>query len=107
MTSHQPDSHLATYRKHAGLTQREVAFLLGYTHSAIASRYEKRHRLPPLETALAYEEILGVPLSKLFADIRERVGKEVMERRALLRSKGPAGNRTSQASNLPFSGEMS
>ena len=57
------------------------------------SRYEKRHRLPPLETALACEEIFGVPIAELFAGIRQEVGKNIekrcLELKAKLQTKTP------------------
>jgi transcriptional regulator with XRE-family HTH domain len=57
MASHQLENYLKTYGWKSGLTQREVAFLLGWKNGAQLSRYEKRHTLPPLRTALAYEAI--------------------------------------------------
>ena len=74
------DNYLRTYRKRAGLTQREVAFLLGCRNAAQVSRYEKRHRLPTLRTALACRAILGVPLETLFAGINEKVDRETTAR---------------------------
>ena len=44
---HKLENYLRTYRKKSGLTQREVAFLLGCQNGAQVSRYEKRRRLPP------------------------------------------------------------
>jgi transcriptional regulator with XRE-family HTH domain len=57
-----------------------VAFLLGRKNSAQLSRYEKRHTLPPLRTALAFEAIFQTPLAELFAGLRESVGQEISER---------------------------
>jgi hypothetical protein len=41
--------------------QREVSFLLGWKAGEQLSRYEKRRRLPPLQTALACEVVFGIP----------------------------------------------
>jgi DNA-binding XRE family transcriptional regulator len=49
------ENYLRSYRKKSGLTQREVAFLLGWDDGAQISRYEKRERRPPIETALAFK----------------------------------------------------
>jgi transcriptional regulator with XRE-family HTH domain len=96
MTPHRLENYLRTYRKKAGLSQREVAFLLGCEDGAQISRYEKRHRLPPLETALACEAIYGVPIAELFAGIRQRVGRNIekrrLESRSRLEGKMPNGN---------------
>ncbi len=85
--AHRLENYLRTNRKQSGLTQHEVAFLLGCETSAQISRYEKGRRLPPLETALACEEIFGVPLAELFAGMRQSVGKDVAKRRLELKSR--------------------
>src|SRR6202521_2855546 len=87
MVTPRLENYLRTYRRKSGLTQQEVGCLLGRETGAQVSRYEKRHRLPPLETALAYEEIFGVPVSELFAGIRQSVGRDVARRRLELRAK--------------------
>jgi transcriptional regulator with XRE-family HTH domain len=78
-------NYLRTHRKQSGLTQEEVAFLLGWEDGGQVSRYEKRHRLPPLETALACEAVFGVPVSELFAGVREEIVKDIEKRRAELK----------------------
>ena len=88
MPTHQSlQNYLRTYRKKSGLTQRDVAFLLGCQNGAQVSRYEKRRRLPPLQTALACEAVFGIPVSELFAGLREKVGKEIEKRLLELRSR--------------------
>src|SRR5690242_18372054 len=81
------ENYLRAYRKKSGLTQREVAFLLGCQNGAQVSRYEKRKRLPPLATALACEAVFGTPVSELFAGLRERVGQDIEKRLMELRSR--------------------
>jgi transcriptional regulator with XRE-family HTH domain len=73
------DNYLRTYRKRAGLSQDELAFLLGCQYGTKVSRYERNSRQPSLETALAYEVVLGAPVRELFAGIIEKV--EVITRR--------------------------
>src|SRR5438552_11302801 len=87
MATHKLENYLRTYRKRSGLTQREVAFLVGCRNGAQVSRYEKRRRLPPLRTALACEAAFGVPVSVLFAGLREVAGQAVGERMLALKSK--------------------
>src|ERR1700687_6423516 len=87
MATPRLENYLRTYRKKSGLTQQEVGYLLGRETGAQVSRYEKRHRLPPLETALAYEEIFGVPIGELFAGIRQEVGRDIEKRRVELRAR--------------------
>lgn len=87
MASLRLHNYLRTYRKRAGLTQQEVGFLLGCKSGDLISRYEKRRRLPPLETALACEAIFGVPVSELFAGVREARKKDIRNRMLELQSK--------------------
>jgi transcriptional regulator with XRE-family HTH domain len=77
MNSRRLETYLKAYRKKTGLTQREVSFLLGWKAGEQLSRYERRHRLPPLRTALACEAIVGVPVAELFAGIRQSVDREI------------------------------
>jgi transcriptional regulator with XRE-family HTH domain len=80
MPTHKLENYLRMYRKRSGLTQRDVAFLLGCQNGAQVSRYEKRKRVPPLQTALACEAVFGVPVAELFAGMRESVEKEIRRR---------------------------
>ena len=87
MTPHRLENYLRSYRKESGLSQQEVAFLLGCEDGTLVSRYEKRRRLPPIETALACEEIFGVPVGELFAGVRQSVGRDIEKRRLELRAR--------------------
>ena len=103
MATHKLENYLRTYRKRSGLTQREVAFLVGCRNGAQVSRYEKRRRLPPLRTALACEAAFGVPVSALFAGLRDVAGKAVGERLGALKSKletSPAQGRDARLAAL-------
>jgi transcriptional regulator with XRE-family HTH domain len=84
MASSSIDNYLRTYRKRSGLTQGELAFLLGCKDAGQVSRYERRRRLPTLRTALACASILRVPLEKLFAGIQQEVDREASQRFAKL-----------------------
>jgi transcriptional regulator with XRE-family HTH domain len=73
-------NYLKTYRKRTGFSQDEFALLLGSESGAKVSRYECWTRCPSLETALAYEAILGVPTKELFAGLYQKVEKRVAQR---------------------------
>jgi len=60
-------NYLRTYRKKAGLSQREVAILLGSSDPTRVSRYELSKREPDVGVALAFEIIFGTPSRVLFA----------------------------------------
>jgi DNA-binding XRE family transcriptional regulator len=57
------------HRKHAGLTQGELAWAIGYPSIATISNHERMYALPPLMTAIAYEAVFGVPVSQIFAGV--------------------------------------
>ena len=83
--SRRINNHLRRYRRRAGLSQREVAFLLGRSAPSIVSRHEQCARQPTLETALAYEVIHGVPLSDLFPGKYRKVENKVLIRARVLK----------------------
>lgn len=78
------DNYLRTYRKKAGLSQDEVAFLLGSQSGAKVSRYERHTREPNLRTLFALEVIFRAPSRKLFAGIYERVERITVKRASAL-----------------------
>lgn len=80
-------NYLRTYRKRSGLSQDEVAFLLGCHFGTKVSRYERFEREPNLRTALTYEIIFRIDLSELFAGIYQQVERDAAKRaRTLERS---------------------
>src|SRR5690348_10671664 len=89
-------SYLRTCRKRSGLTQDELAFLLGCRSGAKVSRYERLSRRPNLETAFACQAIFGVSAHELLPGIFAGVEQELMRRSRLLSqrlSTAPAGPR--------------
>jgi transcriptional regulator with XRE-family HTH domain len=70
-------SHVRTYRKKSGLTQLDLARLLGHGSIGRVSRHERGITLPSLPAALGYEAIFGIPISELFPAIHETVAKSV------------------------------
>ncbi len=73
-------SYLKTYRKRGGLTQDEVAFLIGCQSGTKISRFERLARQPNLETALACQVVFGIPAHELFPGLFAEVEKTVAER---------------------------
>ena len=68
-------SYLKSYRQRSGLTQRELAILLGFTTHVNISRYERCARLPHVEAAFALEILFDAHIAELFpawsADVAE------------------------------------
>lgn len=80
MASHKLPNYLRMYRKRAGLTQAEVARLLGNHDGANVSRYERYKRNPNLETALAFCAIFGEPITELLGGNYDNVARHVRQR---------------------------
>ena len=103
VTNQRLPNYLRAQRRKSGLSQNEVAFLLGRINGAQVSRYEKRRTLPSVETALACEVIFGIPVAELFAGVRDSIGKDVAKRRqeltSTLRTKTPKGSKAQMAAH--------
>lgn len=80
MKQHATRNHLKAHRKKSGLSQKEIAKLLGYHDAGQISRHERSASIPPLGVALAYEAIFKTPVSGLFAGIHGSV-REAIENR--------------------------
>ena len=71
---------LRSKRKENGLTQEEVAFLLGTNTGTQVSQYEGLRRQPGIETMLAYQAIFGEPVEKLSPVLNEKVVEKTKDR---------------------------
>lgn len=80
-------NYLRTYRRRAGLSQEEVAFLLGCSSAAKSSRYEHSARRPSLETVFFYEVVFGASAQKLFRGIFKKAEKKTQKRAQMLAEK--------------------
>lgn len=94
MAVHVLDNYLRTYRKRAGFSQDELAYLLGTDSGAKISRYERNGRQPSLDTALAYEAVFGVPARDLFPGRFVKARTRVRRRAAFLRRRLSAKHQT-------------
>jgi len=77
-------NYIRSARKRAGLTQDELAYLLGGRGGKLVSRYELFEREPMLPAALALEAALGVPSRELFAGIYEEALETVKHRAGVM-----------------------
>lgn len=85
--THKLENYLRTYRKRAGLSQDELAYLLGTKSGSKISRHERYVRQPGLTTALAYEVIFRVSVRRLFAGLYEDAERRVGRRAGVLSRK--------------------
>lgn len=75
---------LRTHRRSWGLSQRELADLLGFESPAHVSRIEHGKRTPGLETALACTTLFGVSLGELFPQLAVEIDEGLRERASRL-----------------------
>ena len=80
MATRRLPNYLRTYRKHSGLSQSEISFLIRLKDKSELSRYERNLRQPSLRMALACQEVYGKPVSELFAGLNESVARDSRDR---------------------------
>ena len=80
MASPHLPNYLRAHRKRLGLSQDEIAYLLGAESGAKVSRYERFVRGASFETALACEAVFQRSASQLFAGLYQKIEKEVAAR---------------------------
>ena len=99
--SYKPISYLITYRRmQTTYSQRDVAFLLGYTSGSQVLRWEKGERMPTLAHALMLSYIIKTPVEDLFRG-HFAAAQEAVDLRAEQLTRLKAHTRTK--SGLPLS----
>jgi DNA-binding XRE family transcriptional regulator len=73
-------NQVRVHRRRVGLTQRDLARLLGYQSYGIVASHERCDKAPSLTKALTYQILFQVPFSEIFAGITETVELEVEAR---------------------------
>jgi transcriptional regulator with XRE-family HTH domain len=80
MARKTPHSYLRTHRRKSGLTQRELATILGHIAEGQVSRHELGDNIPTLAVALGYEIIFGVPVAQIFPGVHAAVARAIEAR---------------------------
>ncbi|KYK46060.1 hypothetical protein A1D31_33725 [Bradyrhizobium liaoningense] len=70
-------TYLRTFRRRWGLTQTELAFLIGIKSSTLVSRFEELKRTPNLSAAFACKIIFDATLAELFPGLFDDVQEAV------------------------------
>ncbi len=78
MTKTNVRCYLRTHRRVWGLTQPELASLLGLRSASHLSRIEHGKYAPKVEVALACQMIFGIPPSAMFPHVYTLVEEEVV-----------------------------
>ena len=76
----QHANSIRIHRRRSGLSQREIAEILGYEDEDTVARHEWRRVLPPLEVAIAYEILFRVPVTALFYGLNRDIATEIEAR---------------------------
>lgn len=79
-------SYLRYHRKRSGLSQKELAMLLGYPDEGPVSRHERLYCTPPFRIALGYETVFRIPASELFPATLQEISQDVEVRLTKLES---------------------
>jgi len=82
MTSRPAASYLRTHRRKSGLSQSELANILGLITELQISRHERSLTLPHFLTAISYEVVFQTPIGELFPGIYETVRQNIETRLA-------------------------
>jgi transcriptional regulator with XRE-family HTH domain len=92
MASQKLPNYVRLYRKRFGLSQQEVAFLLGWRDGSQHSRYEHFSCTPGLRTALALAVIFRVSVCELFLGEYQKVESAVCRQAQRLKGRLAAEN---------------
>ena len=82
-------SRLRAYRKSAGLSQRELALLLGLRSQSVISRYELQNKCPSFETLIGCEWLFKVSARDLFPGLAVQMQNRVAGRTKRLMAAKP------------------
>ena len=93
-------SYLRTFRKSSGLTQKEVAFLVGAKSGAQLSRYERLKRLPPTEALISLMIIFKKGPHELFPHLHDKLLKLIHFRASELHEELQGNTRTDTKDKL-------
>jgi len=80
MKTRKPLNYLRSYRLRWGLSQTELAHLLGSKSAGVITRIEKKLRAPTLKVMIGCFIIFGTPAAELFPGISASVESDVMVR---------------------------
>lgn len=107
MTFHTNAAPLRTLRRRSGLSQREVAEILGFKTDVPSSRHESSRAFPDLRTAIGYEILFGVPIAAqfptLYRSVEPIIENRILElKRRLEEQSDGGGNGARKATKLEF-----
>jgi transcriptional regulator with XRE-family HTH domain len=98
MRTHRLPHYLRACRKRVGLSQEDMAYLLGFESGAHVCRYERFRRSPGFRMALALCVIFQIPPRELFGGEYQKVERAIRKRAKRLAGR-LAGEKPDQLTN--------
>jgi DNA-binding XRE family transcriptional regulator len=86
-TERRLPNYVRIHRRRVGLSQRELGQILGYQDEFPISKHERFHAVPPLDVALGYEIVFQVPVSEIFAGLKDQVEDDIETRTGKLEAR--------------------
>ena len=78
-------AYVRSHRRRWGLTQRELALLVGLATATAISKIEKSKRAPTAATIIACGIVFGIPPDEIFPSLHEEIEQAVLASAAMLR----------------------
>jgi len=98
MSRHLP-SYLLTLRKQSGLSQSDLAMLLGIDGSALC-KFESFSRRPTIELAAGIEVIFGHPMKEVFPAFYGELERTIIERSRRQRDRYSARSKAAKGTKI-------
>lgn len=84
MPSSHTGNYLRSHRRMSGLSQRELAGIIGYLTRFQIARHEESTTVPAFIIAISYEVVFRVPISEIFPGLYQSVEARIEEQLAHL-----------------------
>lgn len=80
-------NHLKRYRRMAGYSQKEIAFLFGFTYTTAISKWEKGYILPNMKHLFMLSQLYNAFPNDLYPELWEATKNTVIEKKKSLPKK--------------------
>jgi DNA-binding XRE family transcriptional regulator len=87
MSQQQIGNYLRSHRRRSGLSQRELARIVGYLTRFQVARHEESAAIPVLMIAIAYEVVFRVPLREIFSGLYTTIETKIESELSTLEQK--------------------
>jgi DNA-binding XRE family transcriptional regulator len=82
MTNKVQRNDLKRHRKQAGLSQRELARIIGCADQSSVARHERSQTAPSLAAAIGYQVVFQKPISTIFPELHKNAARDIETRLA-------------------------